>query len=288
MHFVNTLRLLTWMAVLANLVAILVFLYIFYILTFDPATADSSRLGSVFRIGSLIGAAYCWWQFRKELKKARSFKTKDMDRAYERPAAPFVITNFKNSPEIEDYHRDKLELLLTYGVLNQSDMDKGDVNEALNADEWDADSDSLGAILQQLQTARQEPCANLYCRYEQVETSAETYAELIDKIASMLELEELPRQLRMVMGNEKTVMHITWMGEEHAFEGEFPSKYLDWEVVVAIVNLFETEATTKRLYALSVSMQTVLTALEPKVVGALNDALRDEDAQPDAFIRVAQ
>lgn len=289
MRFVNALRVLTYLAVLINFVAVLLFLYMFYLVTFAEQEEGLTRtwLDVVFRVGAAIGAFYFWVQFRRELKRARSFKPNNPARAYERPAAPFVIKTYHNSPETEDYFRDKLDVLLTHGVLSQSDLERRRINEALNEDEWETDQDSLCAVLQLLSDSAPDGFDNLYCRVEQVEITQDDYADLLVKLAQMLELEDLPSQIRIQYGEPNSVLRFRWQDAEQSFEGEFSGKYLDWDVFLAVAALLETEAANKRLYVLSVSMRTIVTALEPKTLGVLNTDLQDPDTEVvDWFVPV--
>ena len=119
---------------------------------------------------------------------------------------------------------------------------------------------------------------NLYCRTEQTEIYDFEYPELISKLATMLGIgKRLTNvEVKPVSADARKLV-VTFNKQLHTFQGDFPAKYLAWEVIAKVTQFLEGKAVDIRLAVLFSDMQFSIAALTPGQFVAINRELDDEN-----------
>ena len=287
---------LVWSAPAANAVAAAVFFGFSWFLIFG--TVDGAKLdGPIWLFVALsllfmIGGLYLIRETWRGFITAKDYRASDEHRRLEvasSKAVPYVPIKHQISLETCLFIKDKLAILEKHEVLRPSDMNRMDLDEILTKEDWEADYHNLLGLLIHADSTLTGGFSNLLGHVQQEECFEEYYAELIKKLASMLELADSPENISIAYGEEKRVLSFVLAGDTHEFVGEFPIKYVDWNVLPKVVEVLERTSDDRRIYTSGMDMYFVLTTLNPKTCDALNIALSDT-ATPDyePFVRVSE
>lgn len=280
MRFANFMNVLTWLAVIANLVGVIVCLYFFIEFAFNSIANKAnnrtwldSSIPFLFLIGGVVWGRFSWNAF----KTARSYNNGDEFKSISRVSPKANVAKiYKQTEAVEAYLRSKFAVLIKHKVISQDEFQNANIEKSLSVDEWEADFYSVSSIIHQLFADNPQLFANLYCRTEQVEVGKEDYVHLITKFSVMLDLEEQPKNIRIEYGKNLSILHFDYAGEAHSFRGDFPAKYLAWDIIPEIVRLLESKGSERRLFSISTDMQFIVTALKANKMDALNEDFCDE------------
>lgn len=287
---------LVWAASAANAVAAALFFYLSWFLIFG--TVDGAELsGPIWLFIALsllfmIGGLYLIRQTWRTFITAKGYRASDEYKRLEvasSKAVPYVPRKYQISPETRVYIHDKLSILEKHEVLSPSDLNRMDLDEILSIENWEADYYGLLSLLIHADSTLTGGFSNLLGHVQQEECFEEYYAELIERLAIMLELADNPENIGIAYGEEKRVLSFMLAGDTHEFEGGVHAKYVDWDVLARVANVLERRSDDRRIYTSGMDMSFVLTTLKPETCDALNIALSDT-ATPDyePFVRVSE
>jgi hypothetical protein len=275
MKFYKFMHGMTWAAVASNGFAAGVFVYLFWLLTFDMPDPDGGGRAwydIAFPYLFLIGGVFFCWKTWGAFKEARDYKKSSEYAELLRnaqPRTPFVPKTYDPSVETETYIREKLGALVKHGVITEAEINRADLDEALRIDAWEADIYGATSVLMELDDTLPGGFERLYTRTEQVEVFEEDYVALIGKFAAMLHV-DTPENIRIDYGVKTSTLHFDWDGQSFSFTGDFPSKYLSWDVIPDLARLLETKADGRRIVSSATDMRFVVTGLTLDEMDALN------------------
>ncbi len=282
MSFAKLAHITAWLFVLANAFAATTLFYLFLSFAFGVGVDESQAmlwiekaLAVLFLVGALFFLRRTWQKFKLARNYTNSNEYKSLVRSSQRSRQPDAAKTNVTTTTTDRYVRDKMRTLIKHNVISQSELDQSDFENTLHADEWDADFYGVSSILMALYNDDPDLFSNLYCRVEQVEVSQQDYAHLIQKLASMLQLKDLPANVRLEHGRKNSTLSFDWAGKPHEFRGNFTAKYLAWDIVPDIARLLETKANGRRICCSATDMQFILTGLTDDELDALSAELND-------------
>lgn len=181
-----------------------------------------------------------------------------------------------------DYLRGKLAMLVKHGVLTADGIDG--FEDRLNQDEYLFGADGVTSFVYAMGYDNPVAFPNLLPHMEQVEVFEDTYQHLLTRFAEMLDLPEKPTNITM----DGTTLSFDLNGGHHSYNGTFPGKYLDHEVLPQVIELLESAGSGKRILLNASDMEYLYTALTPEAAKAMNADYWDDTMEPRHLFEFAR